>query len=112
MNREESFRQMLAAAAKFQWNIALILEAKALEAEKSRNWIVNHLSGEVFADHSDQLKQSMNIHEQMIEVIEGLTKLENGLTKNLKVVLDQDGDSEGGGGSGFPEGLFDLEDSD
>lgn len=45
MSREQSFMNVLDAAAKVQWNVAMILEAKAVEVEKARNWIINHVHG-------------------------------------------------------------------
>ncbi len=90
---------ILDASSKIQWNVAMMLEAKALEAEKARNWTLNHMSASSFSDHASQLGQPMGVHEQLVEVIEGLTKLSNGLNSNLKAILSSDG--EEGGGSGF-----------
>ncbi|SUA49368.1 Uncharacterised protein [Paenibacillus thiaminolyticus] len=42
--REHSYHLILDAIAKMQWNAAMILEAKAMEAEKTRNWMLNHLT--------------------------------------------------------------------
>ncbi|MNJ55090.1 hypothetical protein D3C77_505640 [compost metagenome] len=107
---------VLDAAAKIQWNVAMILEAKAVEAEKVRNWMLNHVHGGSFESHEKMLSEPIDIHEQIVEVIDGLTKLQNGLTSNLKAILASD---EGGSGSGEDDelgglfsGSFDLEDSD
>jgi hypothetical protein len=89
---------MLGVAAKMQFEVSLILEAKAVEAEKAKNWLCNHLSSADFNDYEDQLKQVIDIHQQMIDVIDGLTKLENGLRKNLVIVL---GHNKSSGDSGF-----------
>lgn len=105
--REQAYLNMLDAAAKIQWNIAMILEAKAIEAEKVRTWALNHLSQHAFMSHTDQLKEPLAIHEQLVEVIDGLTKLENGLAHNLKVILNRE--SEGGLGGNF-SGQFDMGD--
>jgi hypothetical protein len=91
---------MLEVAAKMQFEVSLILEAKAIEAEKAKNWLCNHLSSAEFNDYEDQLKQAIDIHQQMIDVIDGLTKLENGLRKNLEIVL---GHNKSSGDSGFDE---------
>ncbi len=111
MNREESFRRMIEASALFQYNIALMLEAKAHEAEKSRNWICHHLYAEALNGHVDQLEQTNEIHEQIIELIDGLTKMENSLASNLRVVLnrEQEEESGSGGGLGFGGSLFDFD---
>lgn len=110
MEREEAYLLMLDATAKIQAHIADILEAKALEAEKSRAWICGHIHKEVVADHAEKLKKSLEFHEQLIEVMEGLTKMENGLSQNLSVLLNRTGDhGEGGiGGLGDMFGLGGL----
>lgn len=106
---------MLDASSKIQWNVAMMLEAKAVEAEKVRNWTLNHLHGHSFDEHEKQLASPLSVHEQIIEVLEGLTKLQTGLSSNLKAVLTtDDGDSSNSGDMGgmFGEGGFDLGDMD
>ncbi|KPV61079.1 hypothetical protein QJ48_01740 [Paenibacillus sp. A3] len=97
MSRIESYHKMLQAASQFQYNIALILEAKALEAARSCQWISGHLSGAHFEDHGDQVKKLLEVHDQMIEVIEGMTKMEMALAKHLHILLV--GSEAGGTGS-------------
>ncbi|MGF7047127.1 hypothetical protein J2T13_001629 [Paenibacillus sp. DS2015] len=97
MSRERSFLQMLEASSKIQLNIALILEAKAVEAEKIRNWIVNCLDADALHCLDKQLSVPMQIHGQIVELLEGMTKLENGMCSNLKAVLEGQGSGEGGG---------------
>ncbi|EES72972.1 restriction endonuclease subunit S [Paenibacillus phoenicis] len=115
MSREQAYLNMLDAAAKIQWNVAMILEAKAVESEKVRNWILNHVLESSFEDHEKQLSDPLEVHDQLVEVIEGLTKLQNGLCSNLKTVLPPDvtegsGDGlDGGFGGLFDGGDFDLE---
>ncbi|MDO7906993.1 restriction endonuclease subunit S [Paenibacillus sp. JX-17] len=108
MSREQTFTHMLDAAAKMQWNIAVILEAKAVEAEKIRNWSLNHLHPHAFDTHEEQLREPLQLHEQIIEMLEGLTKLENGLCSNLKALLVQEED----GGGGMFDGGFEMESGD
>jgi hypothetical protein len=96
--RDQAYIAMLEVAAKMQFEVSLILEAKALEAEKTKNWLCNHLLSAEFNDYEDQLIQAIDIHKQMIDVIDGLTKLENGLRKNLVIVLEHNKSS---GDSGF-----------
>ncbi|WP_127578767.1 restriction endonuclease subunit S [Paenibacillus koleovorans] len=106
MKRSEYFMQMLDAAASMQYNISMILEAKANEAAKSRDWILNHLNHLTYDNHADQLKQPLAYHEQFVELIDGLTKLEAALGKNLTVVLNKkEPMSSGLDGGGFG-GLF------
>ncbi|TYA10886.1 restriction endonuclease subunit S [Paenibacillus faecis] len=115
MSREQAYLQILDAASKIQWNVAMILEAKAVEAEKVRNWIVNHVHAHSFESHEKQLSDPLDVHEQLVEVIEGLTKLQNGLCSNLKTVLPPEEEESGGDDGGFGglfSGSFDLEDSD
>ncbi|MEK8131271.1 hypothetical protein WMW72_25520 [Paenibacillus filicis] len=101
MSRADAYHRMLMSAAKFQHNIALILEAKAVEAERSCQWICGHVSGEHFENHGDQLKGTVDIHDQLLEVIDGMTKMERALAKHLSVLLgepDSDGGSDDSGG--------------
>lgn len=96
MSRESAYARMLDASAKLQANVALILEAKAVEAEKVRAWLCNHVSPDAYAEQQDHLKDTLGVHEQLIEVIDGLTKLNQGMTNVLKAALQQD--ERGGGG--------------
>jgi hypothetical protein len=92
MRREEAYHLTLDAIAKMQWNVAMILEAKATETEKVRNWICTHITNDTYAAHDDRLSICLLLHEQNIEVIEGLTKLCNGLSSNMKIILNPGND--------------------
>ncbi|MEO2206306.1 restriction endonuclease subunit S [Paenibacillus pabuli] len=105
MSREQSLILMLDAAAKMQWNIALILEAKAIEAEKVRNWALNHLNGETFLTHGDQVAEPLKMHDQLVEMLEGLTRMETGLCNNLKAVMVDNSAEEGGMDGGMFGGM-------
>ncbi len=102
--------RMLDATARMQWNVAMILEAKAVEAEKMRSWLVNHVSTDAFVDHQGQLKGSIQVHDHVIETLEGLTKLGAGLTGVLKAALGTTEESGGGLGGGMFGGTFELGD--
>lgn len=102
--RDDAFLHMLDATARMQWNMAMMLEAKAVEAEKVRNWAINHLSEHAFANHVELLKETVGIHDQLVEVMDGLTKLELGLAHNLKVILNRDADA--GMGMGMAMGGY------
>ncbi len=91
MTREDAGRVGLDALAKIQANVAMILEAKAVEAEKVRNWLLNHLTLGTYTSHQDQLDASLQFSKQNVQVIEGLAKLCNSLAKNLKTILAPDG---------------------
>ncbi len=101
MSREEAYHLTLDAIAKMQWNVAIILEAKATEAEKVRNWLCTHITNGTYPAHSDQLKTSLQLHEQNVEIIDGLTKLCNGLSRNMKVILNPDNNESDGMASMF-----------
>ncbi|NWL88830.1 MULTISPECIES: restriction endonuclease subunit S [unclassified Paenibacillus] len=114
MSREQAYLHILDAASKVQWNVAMILEAKALEAEKVRNWVLHHVHHASFEEDEKRLSEPLDIHEQVVEMVEGLTKLQNGLCSNLKTVLtsaEEEGDKEGSL-DGLFGGGFDLEDTD
>ncbi|WP_426448790.1 restriction endonuclease subunit S [Paenibacillus sp. S-38] len=106
MSRAESLTRIMKASAKIQLNIALMLEAKTAEAEKSRHWICNHLSAGAYEGHAVQVKETMDIHDQLIELIEGLTKMENALTRNLQILLNQKDEGGGLGEGGMQGGGF------
>ena len=110
MEREKAYVRMLDATARMQWNVAMILEAKAVESEKMRNWLGNHVSADAFVDHQGQLKGSIQLHDHVIETLEGLTKLGQGLTGVLKAALGTDDDSGGGVSGGMFGGSFELGD--
>ncbi|EHS56261.1 hypothetical protein WG8_3882 [Paenibacillus sp. Aloe-11] len=95
---------MLDSASKMQRNVSMILEAKAVEAEKMRNWALNHLAPNAFDTDEEQLGRPLEVHEQMVEMLEGLTRLQTGLCSNLKALLDQD-EQQGGGMEGMMGGM-------
>lgn len=112
MAKENSYLTMLEATVIMQRHISDILQAKAVEAEKSRHWLCNHLSSQVFSDQDGQLKQSLEIHEKVTEVIASLTKLENAFIHNLKAVLNNDEEESAMDMSGFGMGdLFGKDDN-
>jgi hypothetical protein len=90
MGRETAYARMLDASAKLQWNVAMILEAKAVEAEKVRSWLCNHVTPDAFSDHEEHLKETLNVHDKVVDVIESLTKLNQGMVNVLKAALRQD----------------------
>ena len=98
--RRQSYIHIIDAYARYQGNIALILEAKAVEAEKSRNWICEYVQDGALGDHKEQAKQTGAVHEKIIEVIDGIVKMENGFARNLKLLLnraEESGDSDSSG---------------
>lgn len=112
-NREDAFLNILKASVKMQRNISKILEAKAVESEKVRDWTLNHLHAANFMTDEDQMKETHHVHSQIVEIIEAVTKMETGLCSNLKVVLTQEGEvNASGGGFGNMLGGGDMGDYD
>lgn len=99
MDREQAYLRILSSTANMQWNISIMLEAKAAEAEKLRSWICNNLHSHSFNSQQSQLDQSLQMHDQVIEVIDGITKLNQGMVSILKAVLQPDEEEEEGIGS-------------
>ena len=96
MSRQQHFLGILEATAVMQDNIALMLEAKAVEAEKSKNWICRHVCNASFPDQELQLQTPLDVHEKIVEVLGGLERMEQALGANLKVILgDKEEDSDG-----------------
>lgn len=110
MNKEQAYLHMLQATANMQWNIAAILEAKALEAEKVRNWLINHMTSAAYTEDEEQFEDSLQLHGQIVETIEGITKLGQGLNNVLKSVSQDSAESNMGGLGGMLGGSFDLGD--
>ena len=111
MNRNEAFVDIVAAMSNIQGHIAFILEAQALEAEKSRNWFCEYIHADAYTDHKLQLKQALKVHSQLIEVIDGIVKVENGISRNLKILLNKNEDSTSDASSLFGNLLNSDEDT-
>lgn len=88
MNRKEAYLRMLGSTVDMQQSIAVMLEAKAAEAEKMRSMFCNHQHNE--NSQQIQLSQSLQIHEQVIQLIDGITKVNLGMVSIMKVVLQRD----------------------
>ncbi|NTZ17096.1 hypothetical protein EXW96_05815 [Paenibacillus sp. JMULE4] len=94
MSREDSYYRILQSVSRLQFNISLILEAKAIDASRSSQWLCHHISSMQFENQGEQVAKTVEIHDHLLEVIDGLTKMELALSKNLQALL---GDQEGGG---------------
>ncbi len=94
MERSHAYTHIIDAYARYQGIVAQILEAKAAEAEKSRDWICEYMADGAFGDHKEQWKQAGIVHERLIEVIDGIVKMENGMARNLKLLLNQTEESD------------------
>jgi hypothetical protein len=82
MEREQSYAIIMQSFAKMQQDIAIILEAKAVETEKVRNWLCTNMSSD-----NSELKDSLEVHENLVEVIGGLTKLHQSMCSMLRAAL-------------------------
>lgn len=104
MSKEESFIRILDASVVIQRNTSLILQGKAVEAEKVCQWVLTQYTGS-----DGELKDSLSIHEQIVEQIEGLTRIGSGLCRNLRIVLgtSDDQNTESMGFDGFDFGAQD-----
>ncbi|CAG7647792.1 hypothetical protein ACFQI7_20645 [Paenibacillus allorhizosphaerae] len=89
MSRSASYNKMLRSIQEFQHNIALILDAQAFEAARSKHWVCNHLDSSHFMNHYEQVRRTGEIHNQLLEVINGLTRMEQALAKNLQALLTE-----------------------
>lgn len=106
MSKTDSSLRILAAAASMQWNIADMLEAKAEEMEALRDWLLYTVRVSEFGSADDLIEQSASFHEQLVEMLEGVTKLEQGLARHMQLLLEEEEEDAGmGGGSPFA-GLF------
>lgn len=101
MDREQAYLRMLSSTANMQWNIAIMLEAKAAEAEKLRSWVCNHLHSHSFSSQQSQLGQSLQMHDQVIEVVDSITKLNQSMVSILKAVLQPDAEENEGKSMSF-----------
>ncbi|CAN7324687.1 hypothetical protein LJR153_001805 [Paenibacillus sp. LjRoot153] len=87
LDRTDLYMQMLDATGKLQSEISLMLEARVVEASKSQNWICQHINTTNLEGHDHKMKVTGQIHESVIELIDGLTKMENALNRQMKALL-------------------------
>jgi hypothetical protein len=102
MSRADAELRILSASAKMQRSVAEILEAKAIEMELLRDWLMHSLQDSEFGSVPDMLTQSAALHEHLLEILSGVVKLEEGFARQLEVLLKEE---ELGGASGYG-GLF------
>lgn len=109
MTNNRSYFRILAANADIQHHMATILEAKAKEMDKAAAWTRLHTQPADYPNHDLQLQDGVRIHERMIEVLEGITKVEAGLARHLKIVLHSESDDDAPpSSSGDLNKLFDI----
>jgi hypothetical protein len=103
MARADAELRIMSASANMQRSVADILEAKAMEMEVLRDWLTHSLHESEFADVHDMLIQSNAFHEQLLEILSGIVKLEEGFARHLQYLLKEE--EELGGAQG-PLGLL------
>lgn len=86
--------RILAASASIQHQLAIILEAKAKEMAKTVSWTHAQIRSSEYGVHEIQFKDALRIHERMVELIDGVTKVETGLARHMKMALHSDSDSD------------------
>ncbi len=99
MTNRQAFTRILAANANIQHHLAVILEAQARDMAKVGAWTHSQVHSSGYSLHEAQFRDALRIHERMVEVIEGITKVETGLARHMKMALhsDSDGDSSSDG---------------
>lgn len=112
MNRNEAYIHIVESMTNIQGHIAFILEAQAVEAEKSRSWLCEFVRDGAFPDHKQQLRQALKVHGQLIEVIDGIVKMENGIAHNMKILLNKNEDTSSDDSSSLFGNLMNSDDED
>lgn len=102
MKRGDTLLDMLESSALMQEHISVILEAKALEAEQRRAWVCGHMRESCYPGCEEFHKNALELHENIVEVIAGITRMEQGLAKNLGILIQKE-ESEGTGGSSLAD---------
>lgn len=79
---QSSFFRMLASSVVIQEQISKILEAKAAEAEKSKKWVL------AYPEFEHHFETTIELHEQVIDMLESISKVQSGLNRNMKLLLE------------------------
>lgn len=108
LTNDQSYLRILTANANIHQHIAAILEAKAKEMSKASVWTRLHTHSSMYQEQSVQYQDGLRINEKLIEVIEGITKVESGLARHLKMALNPDRTDEQSASDSDLGNLFDL----
>lgn len=95
MGRLNDYEQMLDSAGQMQALIAKLLNAKAGEAKLNQGWISAQLHAAELSGPGEVHSLALEMHDQMIEILDGITKMEVGLSRGLKVLLGQEEEASG-----------------
>ncbi|MDF2927542.1 MAG: restriction endonuclease subunit [Paenibacillaceae bacterium] len=97
MKRSSIMLDMLESTALMQEHVAVILEAKAREAEQRQYWVYGNMQVHCYPGCEEFHKHSLEQHENIVDVIAGITRMEQGLAKNLNLLLHQEDSADSGG---------------
>lgn len=87
MSNAEAGLRILAASASIQWSVADMLEAKADEMETLREWLIHTLRASEFESPEAMIHHSCSFHAVLLEMLGGVTKIEQGLAQHLELLL-------------------------
>ena len=85
--RSKAALRILEAAANLQWSVAEMLEAKASEMESLRDWVTDTVRWSNVKDQNAFVLRSCDFHGILIEVIQGVTRMESGLASHLNELI-------------------------
>lgn len=103
MTRAKSALKILTEATDMQRSVADMLESKAMDMESLRDWLMHTVRSSHFDSDHDLVKQTVEFHNLMIDILQGVTKMECGLARHMKLLLEEQ--EAFGGHPGF-DGLF------
>jgi len=90
VSRSKSGLQILTSMTDIQETVADILEAKAVEMEALRDWVLHTVQTSEFNDDNDLVLQSCQFHDQLIHILDGITKMERGFARHMQLLLEED----------------------
>ena len=85
--RAKAALRILEAAANIQWSVAEMLEAKASEMESLRDWVTDTVRWSNVKDQNAFVLRTCDFHSILIEVIQGVTRMESGLAAHLHQLI-------------------------
>lgn len=90
MKKEQACERIMDSAALIQASIAKLLTAKAGEAKLAQGWIAVQIRPEDCEGPEEVHQTAMEMHDQMIEILEGITKMEIAIARQLRLLLEPD----------------------
>lgn len=90
MSKLKSGLKILTSMADIQESVADILESKAVEMEALRDWVLHTVRESEFTTDHDMVMQSCGFHDQLIHILDGITKMERGFARHMELLLEED----------------------